>query len=85
MGAGGHSHTLMVITGQDEEGLKKLAKFKPKPPYDCPPFPHTATFIGTVRALSGWLAAPQEGHRDAAGGGEEAAPKEEEESVKEEA
>ena len=53
MGAGGHSHTLMVITGQDEEGLKKLAKFKPKPPYDCPPFPHTATFIGTVRALSG--------------------------------
>lgn len=31
---GGHSHTLMVITGEDEDGLKKLAKFKPKPPKD---------------------------------------------------
>lgn len=30
----GHSHTLMVITGEDEDGLKKLAKFKPKPPKD---------------------------------------------------
>ena len=32
--AGGHSHTLMVIAGENEEGLKKLAKFKPKPPKD---------------------------------------------------
>jgi hypothetical protein len=32
--AGGHSHTLMVIVGEDEDGLKKLAKFKPKPPKD---------------------------------------------------
>ena len=32
--AGGHSHTLMVIANEDEEGLKKLANFKPKPPKD---------------------------------------------------
>jgi len=28
----GHSHTLMVVTGQNAEQLNKLAKFKPKPP-----------------------------------------------------
>ena len=35
-----HSHTLLVVTGQNEEQLNKLAKFKPKPPkVSCSPSP----------------------------------------------